>query len=366
MTDAEKYLNQLVSMPTLSDDPIANDLALDYIQTHIAKMGMHCERKVHDGHSVLLASTRPENMLTPTVLLVAHSDVVVANERMFKLTRQGDKLIGRGTYDMKFAIAGYMQLVNDLRESLSSYDFGILITTDEEIGSRAATHLVKNGLRPKVCLMPDSTAPGWDIETLAKGFWRFDLIAKGTAAHASRPWEGESASFKLLQVLHEIKLRFAEHAPDTDTLNIGKIHGGGAYNILPDEMMASVEIRYMSRDSLQIQQKVIADLCKKYDLTFVEDTLCSAVATDLDHPLVAQYMASVEKVTGRKPSAITSYGGSDAPPFYDVGINCILSCCEGGGHHTDHEWISRKSFLQFVPILHEFLRSVARTPSDGN
>jgi acetylornithine deacetylase/succinyl-diaminopimelate desuccinylase-like protein len=353
-------------MPTLSEDPIANDLALDYIQQHMRKAGMYCKRETYDNHSVLLASTRPTNTLTPTVLLVAHSDVVLANEKMFKLVGKGDKLTGRGVYDMKFAIAGYMQLVSDLGESLPTYDFGILITTDEEIGSRAATQLVKNGLRPKVCIMPDSTAPGWDIETLAKGFWRFDLIARGRTAHASRPWEGESASFKLLQVLHELKSKFSEHAPDTDTLNIGKIHGGQAYNILPDEMMASVEIRYMSQKTLRVQQKVVADLCKRYDLTFNEDTLCSAVTTDINHPLVAKYMASVEQITGKRPQPITSYGGSDAPPFYDAGINCILSCCEGGGHHTDQEWISRKSFLQFVPILREFLESVKHTSSkDG-
>ena len=364
MTEAEKHLTRLVSMPTLSEDPIANDLALDRIQAHLEANGMYTKREVYDGHGTLLASTRSTNMLTPTVLLVAHSDVVIANEEMFKLKKKGDKFIGRGVYDMKFAIAGYMQLVSDLSESLSEYDFGILITTDEEIGSKAATQLVASGLRPGVCIMPDSTAPGWDIETLAKGFWRFDLIAKGKSAHASRPWEGESASFKLLQALHELKLRFAEHGAETDTLNIGKIHGGQAYNILPDEMMASVEIRYMSRDTLKVQQKVIKELCDQYDLGFIEDTLCSAVITDLANPLVAQYIKSVEHVTGKKPRAITSYGGSDAPPFYDVGINCILSCCEGGGHHTNEEWISRKSFLQFVPILRDFIESAARHPTD--
>jgi len=363
MTEAEKHLTRLIAMPTLSEDPIANELALDRVQAHLAEKGMHCKREVYDGHAVLLASSRPTNMLTPTILFVAHSDVVLASEDMFKLKRKGDKLIGRGVYDMKFAIAGYMQLVSDLGESLSEYDFSILITTDEEIGSKAATRLVAEGLRPKVCIMPDSTAPGWDIETLAKGFWRFDLIARGKTAHASRPWEGESASFKLLQALHELKLRFAEHNAATDTLNIGKIHGGQAYNILPDEMMASVEIRYMSQDTLKNQQKVIKELCEQYDLTFCEDTLCSAVVTDLSHPLVAKYIQSVERVTGKKPKPITSYGGSDAPPFYDAGINCILSCCEGGGHHTSEEWISRKSFLQFVPILRDFLESVAHSPA---
>lgn len=359
----EELLAKLVAMPTISDDVTANVMALDYIDDYLTKRGMHTKRYSFD-HPVLLASTRPDNLLTPKILLTAHSDVVAGDEAQFTLRREGDKLYGRGTFDMKFSIAGYLQLVDDLQDSLEDYDFGIIITTDEELGSACTGRMVNEyGLRPGVCIMPDSSAPGWDIEVLAKGFWRFELIAKGKTAHGARPWEGESASFKLIQALHELKSHFDGHNTQTDSLNIGKIHGGQAYNIVPSEMAAFVEIRYLSKQTLAEKQKIIRELCKKFGLTYKEFTLCSAVSVDLKHPLVKDYLDCVEKITGRKPQNFVSCAGTDAPPYFEAGINCIISCPAGGGHHTKNEWISRESFLQFLPILHDFLEKTAKVPS---
>jgi succinyl-diaminopimelate desuccinylase len=359
-TEAYLQLARLVAMPTISDDTAANNAALDYLESYLVARGMYCKRDQFNGHGTLLASTRSDNLQTPTVLLTAHVDVVAGSDKLFLLKQRGDRLYGRGTYDMKFSIAGYLQLVDELKMDLDSYDFGILITSDEEIGSESSLCLVEAGLRPKVCIMPDSTAPNWDIETVAKGFWRFDLIAKGKAAHGARPWEGDSASFKLIQALHELKLRFKDHHEATDSLNIGKINGGHGYNVVPDEMTAAVEIRYLNKESLKDQRDMIADLCRKYDLNFEERVLGSSVLTDLNHPLVKKYIKSVETVTGKKPQPFISCAASDAPPFYDAGITCILSCCVGGGHHGESEWISLSSFLQFVPILRSFLDTAAR------
>ncbi len=169
-TEAERQLAKLVAMPTLSDDILANDMALDYLQSYLDERGMHCERSRFNGHGTLLASTRPGNKLTPTVLLTAHVDVVTGGAQLFTMQRDGDNIIGRGVYDMKFAIAGYLQVVDELQDRLTDYDFGIMITSDEEIDSASAKSLVATGLRPQICIMPDSTAPGWDIETVAKVF----------------------------------------------------------------------------------------------------------------------------------------------------------------------------------------------------
>lgn len=358
-TVAHEQLVTLVAMPTISHDTLANEAALDYIEDYFIERGMHCRRDSFNGHGTLLASTHATNLLTPTVLLTAHIDVVNASESMFKLVQRGDRLIGRGVYDMKFSIAGYMQLIDELQDDLAEYDFGILITTDEEIGSLSAQELIASGLHPKICIMPDSTAPGWNIETVAKGFWRFDLTAKGKTAHGARPWEGDSASIKLIHALHELKTNFEGHHEGTDSLNIGKINGGYGYNVVPDEITAAVEIRYLNKDNLKSQRDMIDTLCRKYDLVFAERYLGSAVLTDLEHPLVKKYLESVVAVTGKQPESFISCAASDAPPFYDAGITCILSCCVGGGHHSENEWISLDSFLQFVPILHTFLEKSA-------
>lgn len=360
LSPLESKLVDLVAIPTISSDTVANNMALDYIEDYLRLRGMYCTRATFEGHGTLLASIHKDRELTPTVLLTAHVDVVAGDEAQFTLQVDGDKLLGRGTYDMKFAIAGYMQLVDDLGEDLQKYDFSILIVADEETTDVGTKSYIAAGLRPQICILPDSTATGWDIETVAKGYWRFDLIAKGKAAHGARPWEGESASIKLIYALHELRTHFESQDIHSDTLNIGKIHGGKAHNMVPAEMSAGIDIRFLSEENLQEKRQLIQDLCEKHDLTMQDISLAMPAITHLDHPLVKHYLDSVEAVTGKKPGEFISCAGSDAPYFQKNGVECIISCCEGGGHHTKNEWVSRTSLAQFVPILRDYLDKIAR------
>lgn len=363
-TEAEKQLAVLVGMRTLSDNLAENDKALDYLEDYFKHRGLFCARDKFQGHGTLIASTRADNGMTPTVLLSAHVDVVGGTDQVFTLRLQDGKLIGRGVYDMKFSIAGYMQLVDDWKDKLANYDFSIVITTDEEYGGSNdvnGTHrLVEAGLDPKVCIMPDSTAPNWDIETVAKGYWRFDLTAHGKSSHGSRPWDGDSASVKLIDALQELKAKFKDQNIKTDSLNIAKLSGGDQYNQVPATTSAWIEIRYTSQQNLAENKKFIDALCKKYDLTIDEKVVGPLVLTDLKHPLVEPFLQSVKKVTGRKPEPFTSCAASDAPYLFEKGINCIISCPKGGAHHSENEWIDRESFLHFVPILKDYLEQVAK------
>lgn len=369
-TEAEKQLAKLVRMPTLSDDIVANDMALDYIENYLKKRGMHCHRNRFDGHGTLVASTRPDNAKNPTVLLAAHVDVMTGSEQLFQLRADGDKLLGRGVFDMKSAIAAYMQVVDDLQDNLDQYNFAIMITTDEEYGTRngvsGTLRLVEIGHKADVCILPDSTSPGWEVEKLAKGVWRFDLVAKGRTAHGSRPWEGESASFKLIHALHEIKTLFDGHGQSTNTLNIGFIRGGETYNQIPELMTAAIEVRLVSEKDHQILQAKFDSICKKYDISTVPRSYYSPNMIDITQPLLQSYMDSVERITDTRPKGYISCGQSDAKHLAKTGTPSILSCPMGGGHHSESEWISRKSFLQFVPILHDFLNTAAKTPAPAS
>jgi succinyl-diaminopimelate desuccinylase len=377
-TEAERQLAALVAMPTITDDITANDMCLDYIENYFVSRGLHTERFRFDGHGALVASPRPGNAKYSRVLLSGHVDVMSGGEELFTLRLEDGKLKGRGVYDMKFATAGYMQLVDELHQQgrLGDYDFTIMVTTDEEYGSRdninGTARLVEQGFRADVCLMPDSAAPGWEVEKLAKGFWRFDMIAKGRTAHGSRPWEGESASFKLVQALGELKEHFKDHGPHTDTLNIGVIQGGVTYNQIPSLMTAACEIRVISDERYAEVHRLIDTICQHHDVTYKERVYGPPVTTDLTNPLVQSYMDSVERVTGKRPAGAVSMAASDAIYINNAGIPCIISCPEGGKHHSVDEWISHESFLHFVPILHDFLQktaiarpTVATTPVDN-
>ena len=79
--------------------------------------------------------------------------------------------------------------------------------------------------------------------------------------------EGESASLKLLHALHDLKTHFDGQNPTSDSLNIGKIHGGDAYNVVPSEMTAGLDIRYLNFQNLEEKRALLDKLCKKHDIT---------------------------------------------------------------------------------------------------
>lgn len=370
MKTITELLAELVAMPTITDDIPANDMALDYLERYFSERGLHCRQYRYDGHGALVATTR-RHRKRMAVMLAAHVDVLTAPEGLFTLRTDGDRLLGRGVYDMKFAIAAFMQLTSQLHRenTLDDYDFGILITTDEEYGGRdginAIPHILDEGYLPDVCVLPDG-GTNYAIERIAKGHWRFELVAKGRTAHGARPWEGESASFKIIEALRDIKDHFRNHGPTTDTLNIGYIHGGEVFNQIPDHIAAAVEIRTMHADSPERLRPVIEDICRRHDVHYRTAVVQSPTVTDTNNAFVQNFMQSVQAVTGKKIETCISYGASDGAYFAAHGIPCILTRPEGGGHHGGVEWISRPSLELFTPVLRHYLDSAAKfsTPVD--
>ncbi len=358
----EDLLAKLVSMPTITDDTVANNLALDYLEDYFAQRSLHVERFESKGHGSLIATIKPGTKQAK-VMLYGHIDVVPASEQGFTLRRNGDKLFGRGVLDMKFAIAAYMRVVDQLQERLDDYDFAIMITSDEEYGGRDGINsipdLLAKGYRSEVCIMPDG-GRAWDVEAVAKGYWRFDLIATGRTAHGSRPWEGDSASLKLIQALHELRLKFKDHGPDTDTLNVGKIHGDGTYNQVPSTMTAQIEIRLATDEAYQTNKTFVDTLCQKYGLTTRTRTQQQPLRQNIGHPLLQAFMQSITEVTGHRSKPCLSLAASDASYFNDVGIPCALTYLPGGEHHSENEWISGKALEMMPEVILRYLDTVAK------
>jgi succinyl-diaminopimelate desuccinylase len=362
----KNILADLVAMRTISDDIAANEQALDYIQSYLEERGMIGKRYVINGHGAYVASTRTDNLMNPKILLAAHVDVVPGSDAVFTLKHENGKVLGRGVYDMKSAAAAYLQVVDDIQDSLTDYDFGIMITTDEELGGKEGVNgtlgLIDAGHRAEICVLPDG-GRNWQIERLAKGAWRFYLKAGGKSAHGSRPWQGDSAAYKLVDALYAIKQLFIGEGPETDTLNIGVIHGGTADNQIPDYMEAEIVIRILSEENLTEKRAAVAKICEQYGV-YTEDRLVKhPFVTDTDLPLIQTFMQCVEQVTGNPSLPCISYAASDAPHFQTVGIPCIVTYPLGGMHHSEEEWIDESVLADFPNIIHAYLDKTAKQPA---
>jgi succinyl-diaminopimelate desuccinylase len=133
-------------------------------------------------------------------------------------------------------------------------DIGLLLTGDEESGGfDGVKFLLDQGYKSEVVIIPDG---GQDINKIVvkeKGIIWLKLIAHGSSAHGSMPWNGQNAILILSDFLQNIHNLFVPHDQHPDdhwvaTFNLGKIEGGSVANQVPAVASAWCDIRYTEND----------------------------------------------------------------------------------------------------------------------
>jgi glutamate carboxypeptidase len=147
---------------------------------------------------------------------------------------------------MKGGLIVMLHALSAFEQSPLAHQMGwdVLINSDEEIGSPASS-IIFDKLAPDyqaaLVYEPAMTATG----TLAKnrkGSGKLTLIATGKAAHAGRAFdEGRNAICYLAEAVTAIHA--LNGLRDGVTINVGKIAGGEALNVVPDKAVAQLDIR---------------------------------------------------------------------------------------------------------------------------
>lgn len=356
----ESILRDLVSMPTITGNYEANHEALDYVENFLKERRLYVKRYEWNGVESLVATTRRTKK--PTVFLAGHMDVVHAPSNLFQLQEKDGKYYGRGVLDMKSGLATYLSIVDDLRDTLEDYDFGIMITTDEEIGGfDGAQKLCEEGYGSKVMVLPDGGS-NWNPEKFAKGIWFVTLESTGKSAHGSRPWEGENAIDKLMAALEDIKKLFPAMSAETSTMNVGIVNGGHAINLIPYNATASIDFRFSSAVEMKRLKKEIFEIIKRYDLNYTTEVDADPVENDIEAPEMQAFAKCTEAVIGRPVEWVVSNAGNDGRFFAAKGTNLAVAYPTGGNHHGLEEWITKESLLQMKQIYALYLEQVAKKP----
>jgi succinyl-diaminopimelate desuccinylase len=357
----EDILRQLVAFPTVSGNKQAAHELLEYVANFVQARGMHVTRYEWEGFESLVATVTPGRK-TPKVMLAAHADVVPGSDKLFTLREAHGKYYGRGVLDMKFALAAYLQIIDDIRDSIRGYDIGLMVTTDEEVGGRkGVAKLVDEGYIPEVCILPDG-GDNWQVQTSSKGMWLFEIAAKGRAAHGSRPWLGENAITKLLIALDEIAALFPKHPhPDTNTITLSKFTGGEAMNQVPSRASMMVDIRTVnSAEHARIYDEVV-HVCRKHALEYEFIGDAAPTRFDLKDPFIAPFAKLITQETGIIVRGYHALGASDVRFYVPYGVPCISVYPTGGHLHADGEWIDIKAMEQFKIITEKYLAKMARS-----
>lgn len=359
--DLVEVLSDLVAFPTITGNTADIATALEYCAAHLRSSGMYVDiLELSEGYPALWATSKPNNK-RPKVLLAGHIDVVADVPEHFALTRDADKLCGRGTLDMKFAIASYLKIAEELKQDISEYDFGIMLTADEEQGGQnGVAKFVDQGYLPDVCVIPDG-GDHWQIQLYSKGFYYLRVSSSGKSAHGSRPWLGENAILRLLDIVQQIQSLFSNMDEQSNTINIGKIRGGDAVNQVPRHASVDIDIRATTEAERKEILKEIKTVCRSHAAE-LEVILDGAVGSfSLDNSYIARYASLIREIAGVTVEGSHTLGSNDARFFSPLGIPCISIYPPGGGHHSHNEWISETSFRQFHEITKRYIQEIAKS-----
>jgi acetylornithine deacetylase len=247
-------LATLVGFPSVSSRPM-NALA-DHVAQRCVDLGMQVERVEHaPGKVNLIATAGPAG--TDGIVLSGHMDVVPTENQPwssdpFVLTERDGKLYGRGAADMKGFFASTFAALDQINLRALGRELMLVWTADEEIGcmgSAAVVDALRGRPVPSACLIGEPT--GFCCFRMHPGHAHVWIEVRGQAAHSSRPELGANAILTAARVIGALDA-FAKQlrAEVVDlpmpapwvVLNVAKVSGGSAVNIVPDR--CTIELGY--------------------------------------------------------------------------------------------------------------------------
>jgi len=223
--------------------------------------------EVKDGRPNLLAavdSGRPGRHL----LFCGHTDTVPPNAGttvdLFAAVEKEGKLFGRGTADMKGALAAMAGALVDLteRKSLQAGKVTLAAVIDEEMESLGAEALILSGFKADAAIVGEPTSNR--IAIGHKGLEWLAVEFTGRAAHGSTPEAGinaiSAAAYFVRLVEEELGPEFKKRRDPIlglPVINMGTIAGGDQPSTVAAHCTVKLDRRWVTTETIEI---VFSDL----------------------------------------------------------------------------------------------------------
>ncbi len=321
----------------------------------------------HNGLPVLVAEAGAGTG-APCVVFHGHLDVVPARPEQLEPRVEGDRLIGRGAYDMKGGLAAMMCALKDL-ERQDRIRVRFICVPDEEseeTDDRSTDAIVKRGLGGDFAITGEPTDMHIGVE--AKGVLVMRIVVHGLAAHSSTPWLGDNAVVKAVDVFRAIEsLPFARESSEMfarPSINLGRISGGHALNMVPDECTMAVDVRYLPG---QDPGEILEQVRKIPSIEVTKTFIWPPVTVSRANPYVKGLRDAVARsMPDTEVMSVGRDGASDAASFIRGGIPAVEFGPVGAGHHGPDEWVSVSSLARYRRALGDFVKSLQLWLDDAN
>ncbi len=300
------------------------------------------------------------------VVLVGHMDTLWKPEASFnRLYEDGDKLIGPAVNDMKAGLTVIVWALKVLEKCglLEALPIKVIFNSDEEMGSLDSKKIF-TGLKGKVSagLVYEDGGIGNTVVTKRVGITDYMLEVEGVAAHAGLYYGHKSSA--LLEVAHRIIwLESLNKSRDRLSLNVGRIEGGLATNIIPDNVKCNFEIRFWDEEELKkiedmIKSKISKPVISGCALMLVKGKHRPPLNQNKGEKKLFNLVLKTASALGQKVVEEHRNGGSDASWLSIVGIPSIDGLGPIGDlDRTESEYIITETVFERIELTANILLS---------
>jgi acetylornithine deacetylase len=281
---------------------------------------------------------------------------------------EGNKLYGRGSFDMKGGLAASMAAVEAIVKYDSELKGEVVIAgvCDEEFASIGTEHLMKDTI-VDAAIVGEPT--GFNIQVAHKGFAWITVVTHGFASHGSAYKIGVDAIAKMGHVLiglEEIQRTLLEE--EHPLVGPGSVHasiisGGRELSTYPDRCKLEIERRLIpgeKRDDIEAEMmNLLKSLCMDdykfkadYEITFYRDPM----EIDPDEEICRILEEETKKMLGVTPKFVGGSGWMDTQIIHEKGIPAVAYGPIGGGAHAAVEWVDLDSVCKAAQIQMEVIK----------
>lgn len=305
-----------------------------------------------------------------TLLLCGHTDTVNVEGMDAPLTPriEGDRLYGRGAYDMKAGLAAALVACRDAAALGLAGDVVVAAVADEEHSSLGVQEILET-VRADAAILTEPTEMALVIAH--RGFVWSEVEVTGRAAHGSRPHLGVDAIVKTGPVLTALgRLDEELHSRTHPLLGRGSVHasviaGGEELSSYPARCVVGIERRTLPGESeadIAAELEALLDTCRAEDDALVasQRTLLVREPFEMtpDAGVVRLVADAVTDVIGTPPAIEGASYWADAAFIASAGIPTVIYGPSGDGAHALEEWVSVSDTEHVTRVLVEVARRV--------
>jgi glutamate carboxypeptidase len=279
---------------------------------------------------------------TGTLLLLGHVDTVIGHSSHAPLRRDGDRLYGPGTVDMKGGVVLSLGVARALAGRHDSFaEVSLLLVTDEEWRRHPFRHVQRfAGYDACLCFEGGQLSADGDegvvVKRKAAGTMR--VGATGRAAHSgSAPDQGRNALLALAAMAIEIARRHDPDGPERLSVVPTIVRSGDAFNVVPAEGELLFDMR---ADSSEAFEAVRAGVPLERDGVTLEAEM-QRVWPGMDSRQATEgLLARAGARLGRPIVGVSRGGASDASHFApSIALTVDGLGPRGGAAHNPDEFV---------------------------